>query len=187
MFQHTRQLMVVSLALTLSVSLAIAARPEAKQDSIELVGSVDIHNRDVQKMRLTEHQGRNLLYLENSYERTATVVDVTDIDHPKIAREVTLPRGLTNIEVLAGDAALVADYSPQAPLNAKSLSIAFLDDRDNHRRVGRTFENVTALLEDDRRGLIYLVDQDGLKILRETFSPDPQVEREFEKRLMYDR
>jgi hypothetical protein len=136
---HTRQLLAVSVMLTLSSSGASPAQPESKQDSIELVGSVDLHGRYVQEIRL------------------------------------------------AGDAALLADYSPQTPWNANSLSIVSLVDTDNHHRVKRTFENVTALAQDDRRGLIYLVDHDGLKILRKVFSLNPEVEREFEKRLMYDR
>jgi hypothetical protein len=167
--------------------MASPAQRAVKQDSIELVGSVDIHGREILDIRLTEHQGRILLYLENTYERAATVVDVTDAAHPTIAREIVLPRGLASVEVLAGDAALLADYSPQTPPNAKSLSIVSLGDRDSDHRVIRTFENVTALSEDDHRGLIYLVDQDGLKILRKVFSLDPEVDREFEKRLMYDR
>ena len=78
MFQHTRQLIAVSLTLMLSGSMASPTWREAKQDSIEVVGTVDIHGRNIQDIRLTEHQGRILLYLENTYERAATVVDVTD-------------------------------------------------------------------------------------------------------------
>lgn len=49
------------------------------------------------------------------------------------------------------------------------------------------FANVTALSTDNSRGLVYLVDRDGLKILHKTVSPDPQVERDYTKHVLYDR
>ena len=69
------------------------------------------------------------------------------------------------------------------PTQPKCLSIVTLGNGDIGRRVKRTFTRVTAITVDDQRALIYLVGQDGLKILRETPAPDPQVEREFEKPL----
>jgi hypothetical protein len=39
----------------------------------------------------------------------------------------------------------------------------------------------------DGRGVTYLVDQDGLTIMRKTVTSATEIEREFDKRMLYDR
>lgn len=43
----------------------------------------------------------------------------------------------------------------------------------------RKFKNVSALRTDEGRGPIYVVNQDGLWILREKPAPDKELEREY--------
>jgi hypothetical protein len=187
MFQFVRSSMLIGLALTVPAFLARAARPTAERDAIRVIGNLEIRNCNIHHIHMTEHEWTDLLYLEDTYKNTAMVVDVTDAAHPKIVREVATPKGFSNVEALAGDSALVADQSSLPETEFKSMSIVTLDDKADGPRIEQTFANVTALSEDNRRGLIYLIDQNGLEVLQKSFSPDPAVVREFEKRMLYDR
>ena len=178
MYQRANRLLVISVAIGLSGSMASAAQRKTKQDAIQLIGSVEIYGGYVRKILLTEHQGKKFLYLEDGSRPAATVVDVTDAAHPVIATKIAMPDGFGSVEVLAGEAALVADRSSALPVRPQSLSIVSLGSFDDRHRVKQTFTNVTAILTDDQRGLIYLVDLDGLKVLRKSIAPDPQLDRE---------
>lgn len=187
MFQHAYRFIALSFATMLPGVFANAAQLENRADAIELIGTVEIHDGNIERMYLTECHGRDLLYLEDTREHAITVVDVTDATHPTVARKMTTPQEFGRVEAVAGDAALVTNRSQLTPTQPECLSIVMLGNGDNGRRVKHTFIRVTAVTTDHQRALIYLVDQDGLKILHETPAPDPRVEREFEKRLLYDR
>jgi hypothetical protein len=117
---------------------------------------------------------------------TVTVVNVTDATRPIITKKIAIPDGLTSVEALAGEAVLLADHSSPVSDNSKTVSVVNLGDSSDHHRM-LTFTDVTAISTADQRGLIYLVDRDGLKILSKNFSSDPKIESEFTKRVRYDR
>jgi hypothetical protein len=186
MFQRAHQLMAFGFGIVLASSAAEPTHLEEKQDTIELIGSVEIHNSNIRNIQSTKHQGMNLLYLEDASNHTVTVVNVTDATRPIITKKIAIPDGLTSVEALAGEAALLADHSSPVSDNSKTVSVVNLGNSSDHHRM-LTFTDVTAISTADQRGLIYLVDRDGLKILNKKFSSDPKIESEFTKRVRYDR
>jgi hypothetical protein len=155
-FGWTRSSTLLGLAILLSPAILGAAQHRPKQDAIELMGTVQLQGRTVHQIKLGTNRGRNLLYLEDSSQHSLLVVDVTDPSHPAIAREITLPQESGTVEVVAGEAALLANGSSAVVTDVQSLSIVSVSStQDDTPRVTRTFPNVTAWAPDDRRGLIY--------------------------------
>jgi hypothetical protein len=66
-----------------------------------------------------------------------------------------------------------------------SITRAGLPDPERPR-AERQFEGVTATLTDPYRGLIYLTNADGLWILRMEPATDVELEREYEKQILYN-
>jgi hypothetical protein len=177
MFRSAHYLLAIAFAIAVSGSKANSAGLETKQGTIKLIASLDIHVSNIRQIRLGEGQGKNLLYLENAAKHAVTVVDVTNAAHPIVEKDVAMPDGFVGVETVAGDAALVVNRPGPALNGAESVAIVSFADSERHI-VRRTFTNVTALAADAQRGLIYLVDQNGLKVLEKDPSPDPQLESE---------
>jgi hypothetical protein len=55
-----------------------------------------------------------------------------------------------------------------------------------HPKVAREFTGVTAISRDERRGLIYVANAEGVWILQQSFAEDPEVEREYAHHVLYD-
>jgi hypothetical protein len=187
MFQCVPQLSGIGLAIALLGSIASAASPKARQDAIELVGSVQLHGANVCHIQRAEIHGRTLLYLEDVSKHALTVVDVTNAGRPRVAREIALNKAFGSVEVLGDDAILLAVDSSAETAKVTSLSVVSLDNNGDNSKTTRSFANVTAFLTDDQSGLVYLADQEGLKVLRTKSSTDAALEREFDKRIRYDR
>jgi hypothetical protein len=55
-----------------------------------------------------------------------------------------------------------------------------------HPKVAREFAGVTAISRDERRGLIYVANAEGLSILYQSFAEDPEVEKAYAHHVLYD-
>ena len=52
-------------------------------------------------------------------------------------------------------------------------------------KVAREFTGVTAMSRDDRRGLIFVANAEGIWILRQRLAEDPEVEKAYAKYVLY--
>ncbi len=77
--------------------------------------------------------------------------------------------------------------SPSAPTQqALKQTVTVLSFADpEHPTVGRRFLGVTSMLKDTSRGLIYLVNSDGL-VLRVEPAADIQLQKEYEHYVLYN-
>jgi len=159
------------------------------QDAIEVVGHIPPADGPVTRFFTTQHYSRSYLYVEHEDGKNVTLVDVSDPAQPSVLAEIpsTAKGGSTSLLAVTGTAALVTDYganeSASVPQTMRVMD--FSDPR--HPKVAREFSGVTAISRDDRRGLIFLADPDGIWILHQSFAEDPQAEKDFEHRLLYDR
>lgn len=55
-----------------------------------------------------------------------------------------------------------------------------------HPVVDREFAGVTAISRDEGRGLIFIANPQGVWILRQRLAEDPEVEKAYEQRVLYD-
>jgi len=187
MFQHVHRVSTIGLAIVLCGSIVSAAASKNRPDAIELIGSIQLHGANVSHIQRAEDHGRTLLYLEDSQRHGLTVIDVTDSSRPRIVREIAINDAFDNLEILPGGTAVLATGASPSPEKVMSLSIVSIEDNGDNHKTTRSFPKVSAFLTDDQRGLVYVADQEGLKVLRTKSRTDSDVDREFEKRILYDR
>jgi len=155
-------------------------------DNIEVIGHLALPNVSAASLRTSEHQRRRFLQIQDTKRRTLMLVDVTEPAHPTIAKQLHLPAELADctLAVLVGDVALVTDtQSPELRISSAAV-VDFVDP--DHPATVRKFNNVSAFRTDEERGLIYLMDKDGLWILREKAAPeDKELEQEYTRYVFY--
>jgi hypothetical protein len=172
-------------------SRALAARkPSTKtttsnDDQIEVIAHVAFDGTGVTQVTTGEHWRKNYLYL-NSADKI-TVVDVTNGGRPSISHEYrhSLPAAQAQVQVIVGNAALFADAPPAAHAPSSISIMSFANPADP--KLVRQFTKVTGFLIDSRRGLIYVVNNEGLWILRENPGRDLELEKQYDHELMYNR
>jgi hypothetical protein len=115
-----------------------------------------------------------------------TLIDTTKANHPAVLAEVAYPTtGSDSLVVVSGTAALVT--SGRAPPPPVPQTIRILDFSDSRNpKVAREFTGVTAINRDDRRGLIFLANADGVWILHQSRADDPEVEKAYAHHVIYD-
>ncbi len=179
------------LILLVSLSLLAAPRKAEKpepRDSISVVGHVPLGGVSAVQMTTAVHWRRDYLYIEQARQGAVTIVDVTAPASPKVIGEFAPPAagGPLHVAEVEGTAALfttsAAAVPPAAPDTVVIMSFADLaSPREEHR-----FTHVTGLLRAERRGLTYLVNDEGLWILQHKPAPDSDLERQYLHDLMYN-
>ena len=171
-------------------SRAFAARKTSTKitapndDQIEVIAHVAFDGTGVTQVTTGEHWRKNYLYLNSSDK--ITVVDVTNGGHPSITSEYRhfLPAGQAHVQVIVGNAALLADAQPAAHAPSSISIMSFANPEDP--KVVRQFTKVTGFLVDSRRGFIYVVNNEGLWILNEKPARDIELEKQYDRELMYN-
>jgi hypothetical protein len=110
-----------------------------------------------------------------------SVIDVTDPSAPKLARELAASG---HLHAVVGSVALTT--STQLPGGPETVTITSFAD-PAHPKMLRQFLHVTGLVRDGSRGLIYLANDEGLFILRESPTTDIDLQRQYEHDVIYNR
>jgi hypothetical protein len=187
--------LVLSVGI-LALSTAIQAKdkkvktpPKEPQDEIEVVGHIPLMNGPVRRFIATQHYSSYYLYVEYAASKSVTLIDVTKAARPAVLADVSYPSngGDTSLYTVAGTAALVTE-EPGSPASASAVqTIRIMDFSDPlHPKVAREFTGVTALSRDDRRGLIFVANPEGVWILHQSFAEDPEVEKAYAHHVLYD-
>ncbi len=67
-------------------------------------------------------------------------------------------------------------------------TIRIMDFSDpRNPKVARKFTGVTAMMRDDRHGLVYLADANGIWILQQKLATDPAVQKAYLDYIFYNR
>jgi hypothetical protein len=178
-----------------SLALPVAAQAKNKktksavqdpQDTIEVVGHIAATGAPVTRFLATQHYSSYYLYAEHQPGQGATMVDVTKAERPAVLAEIpSMPGGSESFTVVAGTAALVTS-APTAAVTPETQTIRIMDFSDpQHPKVTREFPGVTATSRDDRRGLIFVANSEGIWILRQHLAEDPQVEKAYANYVIY--
>lgn len=186
----------VLLAALLALSMAAPAKdkrtkspPKDPQDAIEVIGHIPLSNGAVQRFLSTQHYSSYYLYVEYEAGKSVTLIDVTKAAQPSMLADVPYPfgDGSGSLFAVAGTAALVSEAQATSPQPALAQTIRIMDFSDPKQpKVAREFAGVTAITRDDRRGLIFLANADGVWILHQNFAQDPEVEKEYTRHVLYD-
>lgn len=161
------------------------AQAEPK-DEIQVVGHVPLPAGPVKRFFSTQHYSNCYLYAERENGRGVTLIDITKPARPKVLAD--LAYGSANaqgLSLVAGTAALVTN-EPVAAASSLPQSIKIMDLSDPaNPQVAREFTGVTAMSRDDRRGLIFVANADGIWILQQHLAQDPEVEKAYANYVIY--
>jgi hypothetical protein len=180
----------------LALSTAVQAKnkkiktaPKEPQDEIEVVGHIPLTNGPVRRFLTTQHYSSYYLYVEYAASKNVTLVDVTKATQPSLLADVSYPSngGSASLFTVAGTAALVTEERGAAAPASAPQTIRIMDFSDPlHPKVAREFAGVTAISRDERRGLIYVANAEGIWILHQSFAEDPEVEKAYAHHVLYD-
>jgi hypothetical protein len=169
------------LGLTLFSVVAFAKDKHKKpeplpQDQIQVVAHINLPGDTIVRFIPTQHYRRDYLYAEHQSGRTVTLVDITNVDHPAVLAEMSDPSGSSDSIVSAtGNAALVAANSQPVQAVSSHQTFRILNFADPlHPVVQQEFKNVTAMARDDKRGLIFLANFEGVWILQQQYALSPE-------------
>lgn len=183
-----------ALLLVAAASTAIAegGNPKPKlartdTDTIDVIGHLALPDAAVSAITISNHWRREFLELEDAKRGLILEADVTDPAHPSIARELHPPAQCARFhtEVVIGEAALLAEAQVRPAASPGSVSIVSFADRERPTVV-RQFNAVSAIRIHAQRGLIYLVNPEGLWVLQQNPAPDRDLEAWYGKYVLYN-
>jgi hypothetical protein len=178
--------MALGLALLLPLSAKDKKPKLPPQDSIEVVAHIALTTGPVLRLLTTEHYSSYYLYAEHGAGAPVTLIDTTKADHPAVLAEVAYPStGSDSLVAVSGTAALVSNSGAPQPAAPQTIRILDFSDPRNPK-VAREFNGVTAINRDDRRGLIFLANPEGVWILHQSRAEDPEVEKAYAHHVLYD-
>jgi hypothetical protein len=187
---HLSALALVAVIMTLAPALSArnktpkAPVPESR-DGIQVAAHIPPAVGPVLSLFATQQDRRYYLYA--GYDRGSARIDITDATRPSAPVDIpySAERGSGSLAAVAGTSALVATGSG-APAAASFQTIRIMDFSDPQKpKVAQEFEGVTATSRDDRRGLIFVANKDGIWILRQSVAVDPEVEKAYADYVLY--
>ncbi|HLH37606.1 MAG TPA: hypothetical protein VKX39_00540 [Bryobacteraceae bacterium] len=155
------------------------------KDAIQVVGHIPLTGGPVTRFFTTQHYSSTYLYAEHQTGGKVTLIDVSRASQPKLLAEVAYGASAgEGLSLVAGTSAMVTSEASPAPAAPQSIKIMDFSD-PAHPRVAREFSGVTAMSRDDRRGLIFVANADGIWVLQQHLAEDPEVERAYAYQVVY--
>lgn len=155
------------LAGFLAAPLLVRAASNPARDRIVVLSYLPLTGGPVARLLPAEHYGRDFLYVEQENGKLLTMLDVTHAREPVRVANISYPANDSSDDLVAaaGTAALVASPA-EAPSGEYPETLRIMSFADpEHPTISREFTGVTAMANDDSRGLIYLAHNDGVWIL----------------------
>jgi hypothetical protein len=163
-------------------------QPEPEQDQIQVAAHIPIADGPGTRFFTTAHYSQYYLYIEHGAGQGVTLIDVTDPSKPHVIAEIgNAGQGSGALLAVTGTAVLTTDAPSSAPTAQPVQTIRIFNCSDPlHPKVVQEFRNVTNITQDERRGLFFLANDDGVWILRQHYATDPKVEKEYARHVLYD-
>jgi len=185
LFSSIVGLIVLSMALQAKDKKA----PKQPQDEIAVIGHIPATSSSVRRFLATQHYSSYYLYAEHDGGKGVTLIDVTKPAAPSVLGDVAYPSNGSagTLVAVAGTAAVVTDGNVDTSSVPPPQNIRIMDFSDPLRpKIAREFPGVTAISRDDRRGLIFVANADGIWILHQHLAEDPEVEKAYAHHVLYD-
>jgi len=182
-----RSLTIVCLVFAVSLSAKDKKPKNPPQDAIDVVAHLPLTTGPVRRFLSTDHYSSHYLYAEHDGGSTVTLVDITRPAQPAVLAEVAYPTPAAQdgLVIVSGTSALVSTGGTPPPSAVQTIRILDLSD-PQHPKLAREFAGVTAIDRDDKRGLIFLANPEGIWILHQNRAEDPEVEKAYAHHVLYD-
>jgi len=145
------------LAVGLVVAPAALANSQSKiasADYVKVLSHVDIPTGPATRMQVVEQNKRQYLYIATNNSSQPVVLDVTK------------PGRTSTVEPAQLAGANLATAVAQSTADAPEILALLNADAQVPTRVTHKFSSSARFVEDDKRGLIYVADNDGLWIVK---------------------
>jgi hypothetical protein len=165
---------VVFLAIGISAAPSILAAPKPKKaanPNVGVIAHVQLDGGSATRMLLVQKDGKQYLYAGLSSSSGVCIFDVTKPEAPRKVEKFAGAGGAQAADFqLVGDTMAVTSRTGEATAvssNAapRSVTILNMTDPANPQQI-QTFADVTSVVADDARGLIYLSNGDGLWVVQ---------------------
>jgi hypothetical protein len=170
---------VVSLTLFTFLSGTASVAKDKKGTSgeeIKVEGNLPLKDMQVNQMFLQRSGEKTYLYLHRPAEDVYALVDVTDPSKPVLVNANALQGSAEGGSASGSPVAITATTEKKPGQTAVELptqTINFMDTSDPKApKTVKTFKGVTAVYSEDARKLVYVVNDEGLWIVRHR-SPVP--------------
>jgi len=184
-------LILAVAAMVISCAPLAAAGKKAAQalrpDMIEVIAHLPLGGTPQRNLLISEHWRRQYLYMRSFDGHVSTVIDVTTASSPKLIQRVAAREPGRQLGDVVGTAVLEIEVAPgEAAKPARTVSITSFANLEQPRVI-QQFTKVTDLVRDRQRGLIYLINDQGLYILQERPAVDQELEDEYGAYVLYNR
>jgi len=162
--------------LCLSIASAGASeQPAPKPTDVpaNVIAHLPLPQATGSQMLLQKANEKQYLYVQQATKQGFMIVDVSKPEHPSLLKRTAESNQATagNLEMVSPDVA-IAEAPEKTPTTLTSsnhptetVRVLDLSDPRNPKTL-ETFDKVTSILPDGRHGLIYLINNEGLWILR---------------------
>src|SRR5271163_3652605 len=167
--------LVLSLLL-LSVALASASEqpaPKPTEVPATVIAHLALPQATGSQMLLQRDNAKQYLYVQQAGKQGFMIVDVSKPESPSLLKRTAESNQATqgNLQIVSPDVAIaVAPEKTSSTVtsnNHPTETVRVLDMSDSRNpKTLETFNNVTSLLPDSHRGLIFLTNNEGLWVLR---------------------
>jgi len=186
-FRGHRVLALLVLSTLIAPNALAKTKSEPPTQKASVIAHLPLPGTPVSQLLLRQQGSKQYLYIQQTEKEGFTIVDVTQPEHPNVVKNVTLAdkSGNEKLEMVGSGLALaetpdsssaggtlheLSPVKPQAGSGAaaprtESIRVLDLSDPKNPRTL-QTFDGVTNVLAEDARNLIYIVNGEGLWILR---------------------
>jgi hypothetical protein len=162
--------------LCCSIALASAVeQPTPKPTDVPatVIAHLPLPQATGSQMLLQKEDSKQYLYIQQSAKQGFMIVDVSKPDQPSLLKRTAESNQATtgNLQIVSPDVAIAEapEKKPETLTNSNRpteiVRVLDLSDPRNPKTL-ETFNKVSSLLADNRHGLIYLTNNDGLWILR---------------------
>ena len=185
--KNSRMVLLAFLAGTAVVPLLSAnTKPKAAEVPARVVGHIPLTSAPGNQMVLQNNGDNHYLYIQTAAKDGFMVVDVKKPEYPALLEKQVKGSDPTagNLQVVGSDlgVATVPEKSPKSNTIRSSSSptqtVKILDLSDpSHPKTLQTFQNVSGMVGDAGRGILYLANDDGLWVLkheRHLMNPEKQ-------------
>jgi hypothetical protein len=170
------------LWLAAPANAAAQANSSEAEEHVKVVAHIELPRMHVNSMFVQHRDNKYYLYLHRPTRQAFAVVDVTKPEKPVIVERAAMSEPPhTRVDVNPAEPSLAISVTPEdnparpasadtggAPtvvLPTETVTLLNLSD-PKHPKILKSFTGVTSFLTDDSRRLIYIVNQEGLWIVR---------------------
>lgn len=174
-----RLVFLTAILMSLYVGVPNAAgqtSTNSPQEHIKVVGHLPLNGMQVNQMFVQQRDSKYFLYLHRPAKDAFALVDVTKPDKPVLLNPNALKEAPgSQVQLPAGGSHLVLAVTPEGgaaqatpagvPLPTETVQFVDMSNPKSAKSL-QTFKGVTSVYSDDARKLVYLVNAEGLWIVR---------------------